>query len=70
MVIHLPLSKELEDVVLTLLGEPCLTRYEDVHLLKVDFEDLRGKGGDKVLCESAIILLQCSWKLRRITIST
>jgi hypothetical protein len=53
-----PLSKELENLVLALLGKPCLSGDIQFNLLKVHLHNLGCKLCRKVLCELPIFMLQ------------
>ena len=59
-----PFVEELQDVVLALLREPCLTRDEEVDLREVSLQDLRCEGGDEVLGERSVALLELARHLR------
>lgn len=53
--LHLPFSEEREDVVLGLLGEPLLTRDQQLNLMEISLEDLGSEVGDEMLCERKVV---------------
>jgi hypothetical protein len=61
---YIPLGEERKHEVLAFLGEPCLAGDEKLDLVEVRVEDLRGKVGNKVLSEDAIVFLHSTWELR------
>lgn len=55
---RVPLSEELENVVLALTRKPLLARYKEVDLTEVDAQDLRRKVFNEVLGEIDILSLK------------
>ena len=54
---NIPLSKESENEILTLIRQPGLTRAEHLHLMEIDLENFGCKGGYEMLREWAILRL-------------
>jgi hypothetical protein len=64
-----PFSEELEDLVLTFLGQPHLARHKKFNLLQVNFEDFWGKGSNKVLSKARVLFLEDRRKLRWVPVT-
>ncbi len=63
---HEPLCEELENLVLALLGQPCLSRDVYFDLMQIYLEDLGCKRFYKVVCKSPVFVLQRAGELRGI----